>query len=283
MGASLRRNARALGGLALVAAGCQWAAGFEEFESGAGAGAGGVAAGAAGVAGARAGAGSDTAGAGGPGGAGGSSTGAGGAGGSGPGGGAGGGSGLCGNGQRDPGEECDDGAPYNGAAFACSADCKVQCSADRFVPYVSVSRDDATGHCYVYVPVSNALGFDDAVGCTTIGLSGFELASIRTTAEFNFVAASLPLAGDIWVGLDDPDEQDGAASWRWLLDPEGVFVPTESLPWGAGQPDDCCGSPLGAENGEQDCVTMASSNYVVADDDCNAPHAYLCEYPAGPD
>jgi hypothetical protein len=191
--------------------------------------------------------------------------------------GAGGAPSACGNERVDPGEECDEG-DANGVDAACSERCEVRCEPSLFLDAAATAKDPVTHHCYALVAVQRSFR-SAATSCETRAkVAGFQLASVRTVAELDFVRSSLPLVSDTWIGLRDEDPADGRASFDWVDEAPPGFVDAESKFWAGNQPDDF-GDTIGVEDGEQECVQLAKiAGYRLDDSDCPEALPYVCEY-----
>jgi lectin-like protein len=159
--------------------------------------------------------------------------------------------GLCGNGDPDPGEACDDGNTQDGDE--CNADCTLACLGGKTFGL----------HCYLY---------DEGVG---IGLSwveaqqyceglGMHLVTIESDAEAAFVSYSLGVSSSfyIWIGLNDMNQE---GSWVWVNGEQNDF-----RNWRDGQPDN--------DNQGEDCAAMWYGDVDWLDQPClSTGHEVVCE------
>jgi hypothetical protein len=182
------------------------------------------------------------------------------------GGGTGGGTGTdsCGDGTVQGNEQCD---PGTGTSVACTATCQVDCSLFDAAaqPYTLAS---GAIHCYLLVGTSQAW-VEAENSC--VGLGG-HLVSILSDGEFNFVADSLSISGDVWIGAtdyrDSSDTETGPYQWvtgeTWGYLPPGGFTP-----------DSCYSAPC-------DHCLYIGTNFgdELRDRECGTAQPYVCEWSA---
>jgi cysteine-rich repeat protein len=185
-----------------------------------------------------------------------------------------GGGALCGDGQIEPVEECDDGNEIEGdGCYQCKYDCGCPgCSAGaecKNCPAMGLSsfKDTGSKHCYTYNPT--VATWDDA-RAACVGLGG-DLAAPSTVAEGQSVLdlKHLPIfsAGDpnarCWTGGND-------------VATEGVFVWSNGEMWNAAPPGIAwsAGEPNGGT--ASNCVVIGP-DATVRDRNCIEPLPFLCE------
>ncbi|XP_034044136.1 CD209 antigen-like protein E [Thalassophryne amazonica] len=91
---------------------------------------------------------------------------------------------------------------------------------------------------------------------------GADLVIIDSKQEQGFLTG---FASNAWIGMTDRDEE---GTWKWL---DGSTVPTDSLLWAAGQPDNAFGG--------EDCGEIRSmSNFIGLNDlSCRDKINWICE------
>jgi cysteine-rich repeat protein len=188
---------------------------------------------------------------------------------------------LCGNGDLDPGEECDDANDSN--SDLCVEGCRFARCGDSFMRTAVEECDDGntsagdlcnpvcrtctagaarftypvTDACFIRFDVSGT--FDaSAQSCAT---SGAHLAIYETAGESDAVAVGLGLPSSRWIGMDDRDT-------------EGTFVWLNGLVLGG---DDDWGGTEPNGDTTENCVTHTASGD-WADTGCGSSQAgYVCE------
>jgi cysteine-rich repeat protein len=158
---------------------------------------------------------------------------------------------FCGNGELEPGEQCDDGNRQNGDG--CSSECRIEMRSDPELPGCSrVQRHRATLQCW------QPRGWREAAQyCRGAGLT---LASVDS-AEDNELLSAAAGWGSAWIGFND-------------LADEGHFVwdgrPTHFTHWNRGEPNN---------SGDEDCTQMLRDGR-WNDADCWVPQMFFCEDPS---
>ncbi|MBW2522581.1 MAG: DUF4215 domain-containing protein [Deltaproteobacteria bacterium] len=168
---------------------------------------------------------------------------------------------ICGDGliwDSDGGnEQCDDSGTDGGDG--CSDVCQVECAGGYAHP--------TTHHCYRYFTADRT--WLEAQGdCRSLG-AGWDLASITSTGERDYVDDVIDIGGDTWIGGND-------------IAVEGTFEWSNGEPWS--NPIWDSGEPNGGTN--ENCVEMEEhtfgSNDSFNDSSCAGAQDYLCEMtPAG--
>jgi Lectin C-type domain len=186
---------------------------------------------------------------------------------------------TCGDGVRDEGEACDEGA-RNGPDFACSSECRVQCPS-KVSGDTTAAQDPRTNRCYALVTTARSFEQAERACRSDLPFRGFQLASIRTDEERQFVLDALAPASSFWVGLHDP-QKDSFEAWAWVdgspYDPAGP----ESELWGPNEPEDNGQTP-NVEDGEEECVALGKGkNFLLIDTNCGVDQAFLCLYAPPP-
>lgn len=182
---------------------------------------------------------------------------------------------VCGDGQLDAGEECDDGNVADGDGCSqCKVDCGCPgCAAGTLCtgcgqdPTDLFYKDPASKHCYLYGGTVKPW-IDARAACIAWGgdLAGFSAAPELTAIVASGVVTPFAM-GDMnarcWTGANDQAI-------------EGVFEWVNGEPWQAAPagPSWAAGEPGGAYTG--DCGVIAADN-TMRDRDCLDTLHYLCE------
>lgn len=185
---------------------------------------------------------------------------------------------VCGDGNVDMGEECDDANDTEGdGCFKCKKDCGCpgcqvgqlcnNCGPD---PNAVEYKDPTTKHCYAYVPA--AKNWNDArTACKSDAFKG-DLAGLSTQTEMSMILGTKiigvfqvpdPSNARCWTGGNEIGSQ-GTYKWAngemWQAPPAGPS-------WGAGEPNDAT----------DDCFVIGSDG-TLRDRNCaNDSFQFLCE------
>jgi hypothetical protein len=170
----------------------------------------------------------------------------------------------CGNGELDPGEECDDGPD---AGPTC-VDCQVHCIVD------GAFTDPLTHRCYALVPDGGTLSWTGGLAaCQALGY-GYAMAGVSSPEEVAFLAPHLS-TDHTWVGGTDITGVDDAGAvqigpYRWV-DGEPWWP---EFPWETGEPNDV-GMNEHCVAAQQ--VSSPTATVQFLDADCASTYPVLCE------
>lgn len=152
---------------------------------------------------------------------------------------------LCGNGEIDGDEECDDGNAENGTY--CSRACRI-------------SIDGCTIHLGQdtrYILCTGDESWNTAQNICQ-GFGPFNLATINDSQENTFINTILD--GNAWIGFNDINQEN---TFTWISGQPVTFVS-----WNSGEPNN---------DGNQDCTQYISQTTVWDDLYCTSELDFLCE------
>ena len=158
----------------------------------------------------------------------------------------------CGDGVIQAGEECDDGNDND--SDECG-NCVVRCNGtDEF-------KNPANSHCYWYDRGSTYENFGDAIDVCSGWRSNGTLVTITSEEEFIFLAITLHVDPDAWIGATD---KVTSGEYRWV-----TGEPWDFAKWAPDHPNDMGGSEA--------CVSLGHDNLKWVNTPCGIPRDVICE------
>lgn len=174
---------------------------------------------------------------------------------------------VCGNGVREPGEECDDGDSDDGDG--CTSGCKVVCPKQH-----GVVLNPINGHCYWRIKKGIGLGggwLEQANKCVQAG--GY-LASLRSAEENEFVR-KLHTDREVWIGATDGKgaQEPGVGKYGWISK-----EPFDYAAWAPGEPNAFAfGCPPVLATCYEHCAVQRTDG-LWNDQNCNDGQDAICEW-----
>jgi hypothetical protein len=153
------------------------------------------------------------------------------------------------------GEDTADASPPQPPDAPPAADAGAPPPPDSGVPCTGGdAQTEHDGHCYFYV----ATPFEWSAARLFCQTQGAHLVTYASQDENNAVRGRLPITSDLWIGLDDRDDE---GTFEWVTGEPLVFVNFES-----GQP-----------SGNGDCVEQDGMTGQWNDTECNENQPFICE------